>query len=62
MRKQPIIEVTLKEVYDKNNADHEEILKCLGSLKGRTKLNFWIASTAITLTILVFTMLVNHIN
>lgn len=55
-----VVKITIKEVYDKlleiehsNSEQHSEIIRHLEETNGRVKANRWIATTALTITLMV---------
>lgn len=69
MTEKTFIKVTNKEIYEemkifheKNNEQHKQIIARLDTTNGKVKLSKWIATTALTVTILVLGFLMTHIS
>ena len=63
------IRITNKEIYDemtrfheKNSQQHNEIIKRLDITNGKVKLSKWIATTALTISLIVLAYFVSHIS
>lgn len=52
----------MQEFHRKNTEQHDQIIKRLDTTNGKVKLGRWIATTALTLTIVVLGFLISHIN
>jgi hypothetical protein len=52
----------MQDFHQKNSEQHEQIIKRLDATNGKVKLSKWLATTALTITLLVLGFLIQHIN
>ena len=63
------IKISNKDIFDKiikleeqNNIDHGQIITRLDQTNGKVKLSKWIATTAITLSVVIIGLLFEHMH